>query len=285
MKKSTRKIKANETLQIIKEGVYNSFNKKIDIKDKLQYALDNTQYYTSESLEKLVKTIALKEEQKTQIEIINEDSISCILRLDREGETNVMCLNFASAKNPGGGFLNGALAQEESLAVSSALYGCQLNAYEFYETHRNMKSCVYTDGMIYSPQVPVFRNRRGELIEDAVVINFITSAAINAGVVRRKEPELADAITGLMEQRIEKLLTLCVEQSQEVLILGAWGCGVFQNNPEDIAQLFYKQLNGKFKGQFKRVVFAIYSRNEKFIEAFEKAFKKGNYLGASLRGI
>ncbi|GAA3594334.1 TIGR02452 family protein [Flavivirga amylovorans] len=274
MKKSTRKIKAEETLQIIEEGIYTNSNKNINIKDRVKYTLENTKYYSSNDLEELSKTVELKLEQNTQIEITGEDSISCILRLSQEGETNIMCLNFASAKNPGGGFLNGALAQEESLAVSSALYGCQLNTFEFYETHRNMKSCIYTDSMIYSPKVPVFRNKKGELQDKAVEVNFITSAAINAGVVRRKEPHLTDSISNLMEQRIEKLLTLCVKQNQQVLILGAWGCGVFQNDPDTIASIFYNQLTEKFKGQFKRVVFAIYSRNDKFIEAFLNAFNK-----------
>ncbi len=273
MKKSTRKIKAAETLQIIKGGVYTCCDKDINIRDKLNYALGHTKYYGSKELEKLSKTIELKLEWETQIEITNEDSISCILRLAEEGEADIMCLNFASAKNPGGGFLNGALAQEESLAVSSALYGCQLKAYEFYETHRNMKSCVYTDSMIYSPKVPVFRGRKGELLGNTVEVNFVTSAAVNTGVVRRKEPNLTNDISGLMEQRIDKLLSLCIVEAQQVLILGAWGCGVFQNDPEEIAQLFNNKLKGKFKGQFKRIVFAIYSRNEKFMEAFESVFK------------
>ncbi len=275
MKKTTRKIKAEETLQIIEEGTYIHSNSKMDISDRVQNTLQNTMYYTSKDLESISKNIILNPVVDTKIEIVSEDSISCILRLAAEGESNIMCLNFASAKNPGGGFLNGALAQEESLAVSSVLYGSQLKAYAFYENHRKMKSCVYTDAMIFSPKTTVFRNRRGELIAEPVDVNFITSAAVNAGVVKRKEPDVTeDTIRMLMFQRIEKLFSLCVKESQDVLILGAWGCGVFQNNPETIAQIFSNLLNGKFKKQFKRVIFSIYSRNDKFIEAFKIAFAK-----------
>jgi len=77
-----------------------------------------------------------------------------------------------------------------------------------------------------------------------------------------------------MEVRIEKMLSLSLVEKHETLILGAWGCGVFNNNPKDIANLFHKHLNGKFKNQFKEVVFAIYAKNEKFIEAFKNVFEK-----------
>lgn len=266
-------MKAQETLSIIERGTYiNKNDDCVNVKNVIEDARNRSVYFSSESLEELIHELEFRKEYNTKIEVVHEDSISCVLRLARENETDVMCLNFASAKNPGGGFLNGALAQEESLAVSSSLYDCQMNAFEFYETHRNMKSCIYTDGMIYSPNVPVFRNNKGELLDTFVPVDFITSAAVNTGVVVRREPEKATLIQAIMEKRIEKMLSLCIKHNNKTLVLGAWGCGVFQNDPEVIAQLFFEQLNGKFKNKFKRVVFAIYSRNEKFIKAFEKVF-------------
>lgn len=273
MKKSTRKIKAQETLAIIENGCYLDVEEnKIILDEAIQYSIDNTKYYTSQALENVNNEITLDNNFDTEFSVTGEDSISAILRLAKEGKEQIMCLNFASAKNPGGGFLNGALAQEESLAVSSALYGCQMNAFDFYTTHRNMKSCIYTDAMIHSPKVPVFRNHKGELISNYATCGFITSAAVNAGVVKRKETHLLDTIPNSMDLRIEKMLSLCVQERYETLVLGAWGCGVFQNDPNVIASLFYKHLNGKFKNQFKTVVFAVYSRNEKFINAFNTVF-------------
>jgi len=70
-------------------------------------------------------------------------------------------LNFASAKNPGGGFLGGGSAQEESLARSSGLFPCINQMQQMYETNRAYRSCLYTDHMIYSPRVPVFRDDEG----------------------------------------------------------------------------------------------------------------------------
>ena len=61
-------------------------------------------------------------------------------------------------------------AQEESIARSSGIHNCQVKNIAFYENHRAMKSCVYTDSMIYSPKVPVFRKDNGELIEP--ILNY-----------------------------------------------------------------------------------------------------------------
>ena len=273
MKKSTRKLKAKETLEIIDNGYYQNEkdNTKIDISKEIEFCISNTKYYSSQDLDnELNENQGVKRDFVTEFGVKHEDSVSSIIRLSEYSKT--MCLNFASAKNPGGGFLNGALAQEESLAVSSALYGSQMSVFDFYETHRNMKSCVYTDGMIHSPDVPFFRNKNGELLATPVKCGIITSAAVNLGVVKLREVEVLDQVPTIMNKRIEKLLTLCEKYNYETLILGAWGCGVFQNDPKVIAKLFHQQFNGRFKNKFKKVVFAIYSRNEKFIEAFNELF-------------
>jgi uncharacterized protein (TIGR02452 family) len=185
MKKSTRKIKAIETLDIQKNGRYMFQDEIVDIKTTHEYSVENANYYTSDKLDGVLSTVPLEKNYETQFEVTDETSLKAILRL--ANEENIMCLNFASAKNPGGGFLNGALAQEESLAVGSSLYASQMDNFEFYENHRNMKSCIYTDGMIYSPKVPFFRDNKGELIAKPVLCSVITSAAVNFGVVKRVE--------------------------------------------------------------------------------------------------
>jgi uncharacterized protein (TIGR02452 family) len=271
MKKSTRKLKAIETLDIHKVGHYLFDEKTVNIKEAHTASVENATYYSSDALAETLETINLENTVKTQYEVTHETSLSAILRL--QDEENVMCLNFASAKNPGGGFLNGALAQEESLAIASSLYASQMDNFEFYETHRNMKSCVYTDSMIYSPNVPFFRNDKGELLENSVLCSVITAAAVNYGVVKRREASKAKRIATIMRLRIEKMLALALLHKNDTLILGAWGCGVFQNDPVLIAQLFKEALETTFKHQFKKVVFAIYSRNEKFITAFQEQFE------------
>lgn len=142
MNREERKIIAQETLSIIENGKY-TIDQDIVIEKEIQFAIDNTVFYDVNDLDDILNAPKNKGFE-TKIEVIHEDSVSCIHRLAKETE-NVGCLNFASAKNAGGGFLNGAIAQEESLAISSALYAWQQNANAYYDKHRAMKSCIYSD--------------------------------------------------------------------------------------------------------------------------------------------
>lgn len=274
MQKTLRKITAKETLEITELGFYiNSKKEKVDISAVQKEAVANTKFYNSMLLDELLQNSIVKGNKETSFEVVEETTIHGIQRISSLGYMNPMCLNFASAKNPGGGFFNGAQAQEESIARSSGLYLCQLSAIEFYETHRVMQSCIYTDGMIYSPKVPVIRDDKGELFDTPIVSSIITAAAVNTGVVKRFEADRVSKIEAIMRMRIDKMLSLSTYNNHKALILGAWGCGVFQNDPVMIARLFSELLLGKYIGVFEKVIFAIYAKNKKYIEAFQKEFQ------------
>jgi uncharacterized protein (TIGR02452 family) len=263
---------AKDTLDILAKKEYiNPQGFKVFLSKDIEYCLANTAFYTSQKLDIMTKNPNVATKFETVFEVVNSTTLSSILRTcSKEDNQKIMCLNFASAKNPGGGFMSGAEAQEESLARTSALYLSQLEAREFYVTHRNMKSCLYTDAMIYSAKTPVLRKDRGELLPTPVYCNFITSAAVNAGVVKRQEPDLVDSIEDIMFTRIDKMLALALSEGNEILILGAWGCGVFRNDPALIASLFQKHFQHKYKNAFRKVIFAIYTKNENLIQIFQK---------------
>lgn len=269
----TNKGMAKDTLEILARKYYiNGNNERIDIENELEISRNETILYSSEMLAEFTKAQFPEFIFETKFETWNCSSLKAILQLaEEENPEKLMCLNFASAKNPGGGFINGAEAQEESLARTSGLYESLLQAPYYYEAHRAMESCFYTDMMIYSPKVPVFRKDKGELLEKPVACNFITSPAVNAGVVRKQEPERQDEIADAMDVRIDKMLALAFHRENEVLILGAWGCGVFKNDPKEIAGLFKKHLQGKYKNKFKRVVFAVMTKKkEEMLRPFEE---------------
>ena len=268
----TNKGMAKDTLEILAKKYYiNENNEKISIENEMQNCIEETVLYSSEELSEMTKNELPETQFETQFEVWRCSSLKAILHLAaEEDQEKLMCLNFASAKNPGGGFISGAEAQEESLARTSGLHDSLLQGWEYYETHRAMESCFYTDMMIYSPKVPVFRKDKGELLDQPVFCNFITSPAVNAGVVKRQEPERADEIFVAMDVRTDKMLALALNKGNETLILGAWGCGVFKNDPKEIAKLFKKHLHGKYKNKFKRVVFAILSKKEEMIKPFEE---------------
>ncbi|MFB6612915.1 TIGR02452 family protein [Streptomyces sp. NPDC085524] len=223
----------------------------------------------------------------TAFEVTGESSTVAARRLAAGGlETpagvpRVAVLNFASARNPGGGYVRGAKAQEEALCRASALYETLLEAPEYYEVHRAERSTFYTDRVIHSPGVPVFRDDRGALLETPFLAGFLTSPAPNAGTIRRQEPDRAAEIPQALARRARLVLEVAVHEGYQRLVLGAWGCGVFRNDPDEVARAFAGLLTGRFRGSFDRVVFAVLDRDPAPRRAFERAFEGcAGYEGA-----
>lgn len=216
----------------------------------------------------------LAKEGKTAFEVTGESSTVAAHRLAKDAPrgARVAVLNFASARNPGGGYVRGAKAQEEALCRASALYETLLEAPDYYEVHRAGKSTFYTDRVIHSPAVPVFRDDRGRLLETPFPVAFLTSPAPNAGTIRRQEPERAHEIPGALARRAELVLEVAALHGHRRLVLGAWGCGVFRNEPAAVAEAFRELLTGRFDGVFERVVFGVLDRAPEPRQAFERAF-------------
>ncbi|MFI8338907.1 TIGR02452 family protein [Streptomyces sp. NPDC085639] len=213
----------------------------------------------------------------TVVEVTGESSTVAARRLATATAADpdpapVAVLNFASARNPGGGYVRGAKAQEEALCRASALYETLLEAPEYYEIHRAERSTFYTDRVIHSPGVPVFRDDRGGLLETPFRAGFLTSPAPNAGTIRRQEPERVAEIPGALARRAELVLEVAAVHGYRRLVLGAWGCGVFRNDPEQVAEAFRGLLAGRFAGVFERVVFGILDPAPATREAFARAF-------------
>mgnify|MGYP003880738005 FL=1 len=241
----------------------------MDLHTNVQYALEHSKLYLPNESPQVVR----EDTFETKIEVLNCTSLEACHQLRG---LNPMCLNFASAKNPGGGFLGGSAAQEESLARSSALYPTLLRHQEYYNSNRAHGSCFYLDYMIYSPLVPVFRTDDGELLKEPELVSFLTAPAVNTGVVLNKEPKREHEIPIVMAQRIDKVLSIALAQGHKHLVLGAWGCGVFRNDPVQIANLFAEALNSdKFATGFESIIFAVLDRKEPMhrFEAFRSVFK------------
>lgn len=259
----------NETLEVMESGGYVlEDGTHVSIEETLAHAVSETVEYPPH------KDVVWAEtgQNSTVFEVTNETTLNAVTRLVEQGY-HVGALNFASAKNPGGGFLGGSRAQEESLARSSGLYNC-IKDCDMYTYHRSMKSCLYSDYVIVSPHVPVFRHDDGSLLTQPYLCTFLTSPAVNAGVVRKRREATAAKIKEVMWKRTEKVLTLAAQFECEALVLGAWGCGVFRNDVATIAELFEDHLLGIFQGVFKHITFAILdsSKQERFIGPFKKTF-------------
>ena len=276
MKNLNRKEIAEETLAIIEKREYrNNMGETVSIKNETVSAIENSKLFRPEDFPN--EFDLLKIEGETSIEVTDETTLEAAKRICKEDETaNPFVLNFASAKNPGGGFLGGAQAQEESLARSSSLYPCLTKFPEMYKFNRGRRTMLYSDYMIYSANVPVFRNDDGSLTYKPYLVSFLTSPAVNAGVIKQRNSDEADEIETVNKQRARKFLWIANQNKHKTLILGAWGCGVFQNDPNSIAKMFAELLNGEFENCFERVIMAIYDRTQtkKVYNAFVEVFDK-----------
>jgi uncharacterized protein (TIGR02452 family) len=262
---------SQETQRILVEGHYRtSAGASIDVRALLAQAQAGTHSYPPEA----VLPAEHRETHTTTISVINESTLGAARQVVMQGY-RVAALNFASARHPGGGWLSGARAQEESLARASGLVAC-IAGDPMYARHEHMRDALYTSSAIYSPDVPVFRDDSGQLLDTPYLVSFITAPAVNAGVVLERDRSRRAEIMATMSERVSRVLAIAAVHGHEALVLGAWGCGVFKNDPTEIAGHFAAALEGSFQGVFATVIFAVLdtSPERRFIGPFERVFHR-----------
>lgn len=249
---------ALETLKVIENGFYrNNLGKEISIREATELALNNSESIRPEDFPE--KFDLKKISGETRFEVTDETTLEASKRIWRENpDENPFVLNFANGFEPGGGFLIGAVAQEESLARASSLYPCLTAKMEMFEFNRILNTQLASDWMIYSPRVPVFRNDEASFLIEPYYVTFLTSPAVCVRGLTQAELDNPDLIYSVNRERMRKFLWLANQKGHQTLILGAWGCGAFRNKVEDISETFHHLLNNEFANCFERVIFAIY---------------------------
>lgn len=262
-----------ETIQILHQQAYTTpGGERVSLRQPLQNAIAGTTSYPPNSRLPSYDRAS----HSTRFRVANETTLAAARQL-ADADYRVALLNFASAKNPGGGFRTGARAQEESITRSSGLFAC-INGNPMYSHHRQRRDPFYTSYAIYSPDVPVFRNDKGELLNEPYYCGVITSPAVNAGALTKRMGRCSSEIVKAMAERIDKVLAVAAHHGNDSIVLGAWGCGVFRNQPADVAELFADALYGPYKGQFAAVTFAVldYSKDQHIIGPFKHLFPSTN---------
>jgi uncharacterized protein (TIGR02452 family) len=273
---------AKETLDILEGGKYiNMTGQTIEFLAAQQMAVKKTVLYTPEQSAQLLETEGSDTSNSPpQIEVTSETTQAAAHRLVTvEGCADLVLLSFASARNPGGGFMSGAKAQEEDLARCSGIYPCLLTQPAYYKTNRERKSLLYSDLIIYSPNVPWFRARNQELLDDVFLASVIAAPAPNAGQALRRDPDCGEEIAATLERRAGMILAIARDNGHRSILLGAWGCGVFRNDPSMVADMFGRWLeHPSFLGCFDRVVFAVYTSKHNLgtLTAFQSRFRSTN---------
>ena len=190
-------------------------------------------------------------------------------------EWRIAVLNFASATTPGGGVTKGSSAQEESLCRCSTLYPA-LTAPSlwdaYYSVNRAARNPLYTDALIYTPGVTICKTDEDypERMEekDWVEVDVITCAAPNLRQRPGNQYNLdqsapvvvsPEKLLQLHKSRARHILTVAASKGVDAIVLGAFGCGAFHNDPTVVAEA-YKDVLEEMKGYFSLIEFAIYCR-------------------------
>ena len=214
-----------------------------------------------------------KEHFDTEVIVSGKRSFQAVMDLKRElPESKVAVLNFANAFHPGGGVNSGASAQEECLCRCSTLYPLLDNRFtkeKYYDFHNKCGDAKATDAVIYTPDVVIFKTDTDlpEMMdrEDWVTVDVMTCAAPDL----RDEANIYSLLAGdgakmnsaelfgFHVRRAIHLMTVAASKKADILVLGAFGCGAFQNDPKVVARA-YKAALQEFDGVFRRIEFAVY---------------------------
>lgn len=253
---------------------------------------DTQQFYSTESMlvasvESSRKNTVLFDEGKApafpsvaaragEVTVTRSRSYEAAVRLTRQYPgKRIVVLNFASATNPGGGVVHGSSAQEESLCRCSTLYPTLDQGFlwkEYYNVNRASANVLHTDACIYSPDIVICKTDddfpERLLQKDWVSVDVISCAAPNLrnAPANQYNPEnghavniMPDALQRLHEQRARAILAVAAARNADILVLGAFGCGAFRNDPKVVAKAYANVLKD-CRCYFDLVEFAIFCR-------------------------
>lgn len=230
-------------------------------RDAISFSFRKLKSYTPEQLQNMYENVS-QGVNKTNIVLESKTSEEAIQTLYSHlggARTKIGVLDFASFLSPGGGYINGAIAQEEALCASSFLYNVlsKKNKWYFDNRKKYKNGGLYDTRLLYVPKV-LFDSKD----DKSIPCNVIVCAAPNKAVALMNGISVEEVSDTLLE-RVRAVLTVAAEQKCTDLVLGAFGCGVFDNDPSEVAIFFLCELYTAFSGVFNSVTFAIPIRTER----------------------
>lgn len=279
----------DDTLRIFHKGVYQRDGKTVKCASLKK--LSQAKVYLPDDIASLQKTTRKQSPFIHNCSIIceNTDSFSASVKLSslagqyyhvRKDPMEVLVLNFANPFNPGGGVRRGAEAQEEDLCrKSSLLLSLESDsAKAYYNYHRQLRSPYSSDAIILSPKVQIIKDANQKLLPSPVTVAVLTCAApmLQNGLHNLTQEQYHS----LMARRIDGILSVAAHLGYRVLVLGAFGCGAFGNDPNIVSELFRNSLEHYclppfgISRDFQIIDFAVLDNSEqkRNIKAFSAAF-------------
>ncbi len=240
-------MKAAEHIEFINESYY----------EEIEYSKEHTTEY--DEMDCIVRLIEFDKRvniDTSRVRLLPWKTIIALIETSMwsKDDDKICILNFADFKIPGGNFLSGAYAQEEYLCHHSTLHPVLESKKEYYEyNNENVLHDLYVDRCLYSEDIIFFDEKR----TTDITADVITMAAPYA--LKCQNHYSKKEIDSVMEGRIKEILAICEEKKVTKLILGAFGCGVFGNDPLMTAKAFKKAIS---KTNIKECIFAIPDNDE-----------------------
>ncbi|KAL6868875.1 hypothetical protein ACO1O0_000198 [Amphichorda felina] len=223
---------------------------------------------------------------RTTIKVVNQDTFNAAIALASQNPTGgrVAVLNMASAWSPGGGWIRGALAQEEALCYRSSLALSLHRRYYPWRLHMGL----------YTPDVVVIRSDMASghklLVPDVSpgdlpVVSVLGIAALRCPETRRAREQKASgevvertvyadpASRDLTKEKMRLCLRMAASRGHGLLVLGALGCGAYRNPRREIANCWLEVLGeAEFRGGWwEEIWFAVFDlRNEGNFGVFDE---------------
>ena len=227
---------------------------------------------------------AVREER---ISVTRDRSYQAAMRLAKENPgKKIAVMNFANAFHAGGGVTRGASAQEECLCRCSTLYPLLYRRSlrdSYYKHHHDLNTSKASDSLIYTEDVVICKtdeeHPKRMVQDDWVKVDVITIAApdlrtksnMYAAIVGNGSFMNNAELFGYHVKRAIHMLTVAASKGADILVLGAFGCGAFQNDPSVVARA-YKVALEEFPKVFDKIEFAVYCspRDQRNYEEFHK---------------
>lgn len=199
--------------------------------ESIKNSVDNTKVYGINA--NSPNAISVNNKNNKIVKVVPDDTVSAAFKY---GIGKTCILNFASYKFPGGGYMAGSHAQEECICMESTLYNVLVKFPEYYDWNKqNLNKGYYLDRALYSKNILFNHNNVFKEID------VLTCAAPNYRTAKMYNFGSQEYNSNILRQRIRFIIDILIEQHVDTCILGAFGCGVFEQNATEVAQIFKEE--------------------------------------------
>ena len=253
--------------------VFQDTQRWISTDAELKAAVDYSKKHTRIFWEDIYPAFNASKTCDTEITVTRDRSYQAAMRLSAENEgCRIAVMNFANAFHAGGGVTTGAGAQEECLCRTSTLYPLLYRHFlkdTFYKHHHTLNTPKATDALVYIRDVVICKTDedlpRRMPREQWTKVDVITVAApdlrgnpnIHLPIIGGGTYMSSAELFGYHVKRAIHVLTCAAAEGADILVLGAFGCGAFRNDPEIVARA-YRTAIEEFPNVFRKIEFAVY---------------------------